>query len=69
MNADGFPLSVSHHPLLSMEELEQRLESTCLDFDPCFGSFCWQFISDYTCSSECTVHCHPFFGCDPYCYE
>jgi len=56
-------------PELSLEDLESRLESTCLDFDPCLGSFCWQFLSEYACGSQCTVHCHPFFGCHPYCHE
>ncbi len=54
---------------LSIEDLETRLEMACLEIDPCLGSFCWQFISEYACSAECGVHCHPFFGCDPYCYE
>lgn len=54
---------------LSLEELEARLEAACIEVEPCFGSFCWQFLSRYTCDQECVVLCQPFMGCDPYCYE
>lgn len=53
----------------SIEELEKRLEmSTCVDIDVCFAEYCWQFASTYGCLSVCSVHCHPFDGCHPYCY-
>jgi hypothetical protein len=59
-----------HDPLpLSIEEMEERMETTCIEVDPCFGSFCWQFVSQYTCGQECIVLCQPFMGCNPYCYE
>jgi len=58
------------HPMrFSLEELESRLEAACIEVDPCFGSFCWRFSSQYACTQECVVLCHPFLGCDPYCYE
>ena len=53
----------------SLEEVEARMETACIEVDFCFGSFCWQFASQYACTQECTVFCHPFMGCDPYCYE
>ncbi len=54
---------------LSIEELERRMELACVEIDPCLGSYCWQFVSEYTCSMECSVQCGPFFGCHPYCHE
>jgi hypothetical protein len=52
-----------------IEELDRRLEQACLDFDPCFGAFCWQFAAGYLCPEACGMECQPFHGCHPYCYE
>ena len=38
-----------------LEEVEARLEATCIEVDFCFGSFCWQFVSHYACTQECIV--------------
>lgn len=52
-----------------IEELERRLEQACIEVDPCFGSFCWQFATGYLCPDACGMYCQPFHGCHPYCYE
>jgi hypothetical protein len=52
-----------------IEELEKRLEQACIEVDPCFGSFCWQFVTGYLCPEACGMYCQPFHGCHPYCYE
>ena len=68
-NKERVSLNGFHRMRLSMEELETRLETACIEVEPCFGSFCWQFVSHYACGQECVVLCQPFLGCDPYCYE
>jgi hypothetical protein len=52
-----------------VEALEFRLEQSCIEVDPCLGSFCWQFATGYLCPEACGMHCQPFLGCHPYCYE
>ncbi len=54
---------------LGIGELEARLETACTGVDPCFGTFCWQFASDYGCPGDCGLLCRPFNGCSPYCHE
>ena len=63
------PVSPPGPRSLSIEELEKRLERACVEIDPCYATFCWQFALGYACPGDCAVQCEPFNGCYPYCYE